>query len=168
MGNQHLATPRVNARSELSELYQQCEDTGFDRQTSLDPSQIIDNLRLERYTGSRHTREQTILASDAIRETYYALRPLLGVSIRKHLQRLFLRSWEELPFPHWPVDTTVEHIFETLLWLSMKAQRIERIPFIWFWPEGASSCAIVTHDVETKSGHRLCFTSDGYRRRLWD
>src|SRR5208283_1396490 len=56
----------------------------------------------------------------------------------------------------WPVDTTIERFFEGLLALSMKAQRIDRIPFIWFWPEGAPSCAIVTHDVETVSGRDFC------------
>jgi len=34
--------------------------------------------------------------------------------------------------------------------LSLKASKALRIPFIWFWPEGKKSCAIVTHDVETK------------------
>jgi hypothetical protein len=38
------------------------------------------------------------------------------------------------------------------LLLSMKTQGIEKLPFIWFWPDGASSCVIVTHDVETKAG----------------
>jgi hypothetical protein len=70
------------------------------------------------------------------------------------MQRLSLRNWRELPFPAWPVDRTVERILERVLLLAMKAQGIERIPFIWFWPEGASSCVIVTHDVETKAGLR--------------
>lgn len=41
---------------------------------------------------------------------------------------------------------------ERLLILSMKAQKLAEMPFIWFWPEGASSCAIVTHDVESRAG----------------
>jgi hypothetical protein len=56
------------------------------------------------------------------------------------------------------VDTTVERILEKVLVLAMKAQGIERIPFIWFWPEGASSCLIVTHDIETKAGVRFVRT----------
>jgi hypothetical protein len=27
-----------------------------------------------------------------------------------------------------------------------------RIPFIWFWPEGAAACAVMTHDVEGSAG----------------
>ena len=28
------------------------------------------------------------------------------------------------------------------------AEYVTKFPFIWFWPEGASGCAIMTHDVE--------------------
>jgi hypothetical protein len=65
---------------------------------------------------------------------------------------MFLRGWHELVFPAWPVDTTVERLVEKVLFLSMKAQKIETMPFIWFWPEGARSCSILTHDLETKAG----------------
>ena len=47
---------------------------------------------------------------------------------------------------------------ERLLLLSLKAQQRESIPFIWFWPEGAPSCAIMTHDVETTAGKDFCST----------
>jgi len=42
--------------------------------------------------------------------------------------------------------------------LSVRSSGAQRIPFIWFWPEGASSCAIMTHDVETKSGQEFSAT----------
>src|SRR5260370_12025659 len=32
------------------------------------------------------------------------------------------------------------------------------IPFIWFWPDGYSSCATMTHDVETVVGRDFCGT----------
>ena len=35
---------------------------------------------------------------------------------------------------------------------------IEEIPFIWFWPDGASSAAFMTHDVETELGRNFCTT----------
>jgi hypothetical protein len=111
------------------------------------PSQIVDNLRRERYASNPAT-----LPTEAIRKIYYFVRPLLAVSVRKHLQRLFLRNWDKIAFPKWPVDTTVEHILEKVLCLCMKAQEIDTIPFIWFWPEGAPGCVMVTHDIETKAG----------------
>ena len=66
------------------------------------------------------------------------------------------QNWDRLPFPRWPVDRTVDQLFEQTMLLSLQAQSIDQIPFIWFWPEGATSCAIMTHDVETASGVRSC------------
>jgi hypothetical protein len=34
----------------------------------------------------------------------------------------------------------------------MQANGIQRMPFIWFWPNGAPNALIVTHDVETAAG----------------
>jgi hypothetical protein len=115
-------------------------------------SQVVDNLRHERYTADGYTDRRALLSSEAIQKAYYRIRPLLPVQVRKHLQRIFLSDWRALVFPAWPVDTTVERIIERVLLLSMKVQKIERIPFIWFWPEGARSCLMLTHDVETKAG----------------
>lgn len=30
------------------------------------------------------------------------------------------------------------------------------MPFIWFWPDGAQGCAMMTHDVETTTGRDFC------------
>jgi hypothetical protein len=38
----------------------------------------------------------------------------------------------------------------------MKATGRDTIPFIWFWPHGAPSAALVTHDVETAAGRDFC------------
>jgi hypothetical protein len=80
----------------------------------------------------------------------------LGGSARKYLQRFFFRGWQEIPFPKWPVDRTVDDILERALILSMKAQRLDRIPFIWFWPKGMPTCTMMTHDVETAAGVDFC------------
>ncbi len=47
-------------------------------------------------------------------------------------------------------------MFGQTMLLSLRAQSLNRIPFVWFWPEGAASCAIMTHDVETAAGVRSC------------
>jgi hypothetical protein len=113
--------------------------------------QVVDNLRSESYSrgvSSGATRMMT--------RAYYLIRPLLSVPIRKRMQKWRLKGWERLPFPHWPVDRTVDQVFERTMLLCLKAQRVAEIPFIWFWPEGATSCAIMTHDVETAVGVRGC------------
>ena len=41
--------------------------------------------------------------------------------------------------------------------LVLKAQARNRsIPFIWFWPDGASACGMMTHDVEGQAGLDFC------------
>lgn len=117
-----------------------------------DLGQIVDNLRLERYASPSYANG----IQRAIRDSYYFVRPLLGIPVRRQLQRIFLRGWDKIPFPHWPVDTTVEQLFEKLMLLTLESERVEAVPFIWFWPDGASSCVMMTHDVETRAGADFC------------
>lgn len=121
-----------------------------------DPNEIIANLRYERYRTNGGGNAHTTRGGSMARRLYYALRPFLPVAIRRHIQRAYLNGWNDIPFPHWPVDRTVEQCLERLLALSMKAQAAESIPFIWFWPDRATSCAIVTHDVEHLAGRNFC------------
>src|SRR5437899_1235987 len=122
----------------------------------LDPHEIIENLRHERYRDNRDRGRTGLGDSPMVQNIYYWLRPFLPVAIRKHLQRARLSDWKNIPFPHWPVDRTVELILERLLALSMKAQGIHSVPFVWFWPDSATSCAIMTHDVEQLAGRNFC------------
>lgn len=118
-----------------------------------DPAEALGNLLHERYR--RDTGEAGAL-SGLVQRLYYNLRPLLGVGIRKHLQRFYFHGWNRIPFPRWPVDFTVENTLETLLALSLRATGATRLPMIWFWPNAAPSCTIVTHDVETEAGRDFC------------
>jgi hypothetical protein len=115
---------------------------------------LVDNLCRERYTA--HFRQEGRFLNEILRKVYYLLRPLLGTSARLQIQRMHGRGWREISFPAWPVDTTVERIHKKLLALLLKAQGRQSIPFIWFWPEGFSSCAIMTHDVEGELGRDFC------------
>jgi hypothetical protein len=113
-----------------------------------DPTEIADNLRYERYVnGVEKARWKRI-----VRDAYYHVRPALPVSVRRHLQRAWLSRRNRDSFPSWPVDRTVDRMFESLMVTSANAHKNVEIPFIWFWPEGKSSAAIVTHDVETQAG----------------
>ena len=120
----------------------------------LDPSQLIDDLRLEKYPLAAESKA-ALSKPQAIRSLYYALRPMMPVAIRKWAQRAYLSRWQSLQFPKWPVDCTVEIILKELLSLCLKTQKIDALPFIWFWPHGKKSCLIVTHDVETTAGRNF-------------
>ena len=118
-----------------------------------DATEVVNNLRYEAYTDSSAGWHP---ASSLLGRGYYFLRPVLPVGLRRHLQKFRLNGWRHLRFPHWPVDRTVDNVMERLLLLSLKASKQAEIPFIWFWPNGATSCAIMTHDVETTAGRDSC------------
>jgi hypothetical protein len=123
-------------------------------QLPFDPDEVVDNLRFERYlspAGNRYGRPNASL----IHDMYYLVRPLLPKSVRKHLQRAYLTGWQRLSFPKWPVDTTVDNLLERLLALSIRSAQMRPVPFVWFWPDGATAAAIMTHDVETEKGVQL-------------
>ena len=96
------------------------------------------------------------MPASILQSIYYALRPALGVSTRRHIQRFYFRGWNKIPFPQWPVDRTVEILCERLLAFAMMSRGITRLPFIWFWPNGVPSCTMMTHDVETPAGLGFC------------
>src|SRR5437660_10392688 len=144
------------AKRATDELYDTETDVVADQNTlrlPFNPSEIVANLRCERYVSSCNGGG---VRGSILRKSYYLVRPLLPVSVRKHLQRIQLRDWHEIPFPNWPVDLTVERILAKLLVLLLKTGSTDKIPFIWFWPDGSPSCAIMTHDVETLSGRNFC------------
>ncbi len=116
------------------------------------PDEIVDNLLRER-AFAPYGRS---FFKSAVRATYYALRPILYKDIRKHFQRTYMNAQSKAGFPTWPLDSTVDHMLENLLAIAMQAQGVRSAPFIWFWPNGCSSAAILTHDVETTKGRDFC------------
>lgn len=118
-----------------------------------DPTEVIDNLRLERYAKNPGIENSF---KEFLRKLYYQVRPLTNLAMRRQVQKFNARNWRKRSFPHWPVDTTVENISETVLLMSMKAKGIEKVPFIGFWPDGANGCLTMTHDVETAAGRDYC------------
>lgn len=118
-----------------------------------DPAEGADNLYREAYAQEWRNGALSIVS-----RPYYFIRPLLPVAARRHLQKLYLRGWDKMSFPRWPVDCSIENLFESLLVLVLKATGEDRIPFIWFWPGGHKGCVLMTHDVETETGRDFCQT----------
>ena len=118
-----------------------------------DLEEVVENLRMERYTEDPQFGSS---GKGIVARMYYAIRPLLPVAFRRHLQRVYLSDWNKIVFPHWPVDHTVDSVLRGSMQLLLRTQHLETIPFIWFWPDGASSTASMTHDVETAAGRDFC------------
>lgn len=139
---------------DLPDAMQQCAPSEGRLGLPFDIDQVVRSLRCETYASGKEIGNLTL--NSAVANAYYSLRPLLPVKIRKRFQKLWLNDWDKIPFPSWPVDFSVDNLLRNILALTLKVQGMETIPFIWFWPDGASSCAIMTHDVESTKGRDHC------------
>ncbi len=122
-----------------------------------DFAEVIENLRLERYRQKSPGGWEQFASNEIVYKFYYLFRSLLPFPIRRQLQRLYFQDWKKLPFPAWPVDLTVDSLHQEFLRLLMEASGVKRLPFVWFWPEGAPNCLILTHDVEGSAGRDFTF-----------
>jgi len=144
-----LDLPLTDARRDVRN-----DDQGV--RVPFDLADVISNLRYERYASSENGTSWGSWVQWPVRAGYYTIRPVMPVLLRRHLQRFFLQNRSKRKFPGWPVDTTVESILEEVMRLNLKAQGAKEVPFIWFWPDGARACAVMTHDVETGVGRDFC------------
>jgi len=117
-----------------------------------DISSVIENLRRENYVKQLNHGQDRLAHNTLIRDAYYFMRELLPVWTRRYLQRAYFKDWQNLAFPHWPVDFTVDSLHEAFLLLTMRAQGCDKVPFIWFWPEGASGLPNVAHLEPQRGG----------------
>lgn len=145
----------ATSRVDISESQDQSLEPGSQTSSAtlpFDLTKVVTNIRQERYVEKIETSPW----KKAVRHSYYAVRPCMPVKLRRHLQRAWLKGWDTKRFPSWPVDQTVDKLMEKTMVLSLRSTPASRVPFIWFWPEGKSSCAVMTHDVETDVGLSFC------------
>lgn len=149
-----ISSPKPNA-----ELYDASLDLDPEQSDHLpfSPREIVENLSQEKYVGNGAGPTAKLIRT-MIRRTYYGMRPYFPLAFRSQLQKFYLRNWQQITFPKWPVDTSIDDFLKRLLAIRMKALGIQSLPFIWFWPKAASSCVLMTHDVEEEVGRDFCST----------
>ncbi len=150
------ADPPATVEEELPDVSAQIRSEDGSCLLPFDLAQVVENFWHERYAEVLFPGGGPQNRKGIVRSLYYLLRPLLPVTVRKRLQKAALRGWDEIAFPKWPVDFSVEEIFDVVLRSLLEQRNGEPIPFIWFWPEGHSACAIITHDIETAAGRDFC------------
>src|SRR5260370_33942340 len=80
----------VSAQAAGAGLHDSLQDVSMEDSVlrlPFDPTQIIDNLRCERYVMNTPRAATKPVLKSLIRSGYYAVRPLLPVYIRRHIQR---------------------------------------------------------------------------------
>jgi hypothetical protein len=154
-GRLAIATPSRRPGADLPDAASAVSSSDGRVLLPFDLGEVLDNLRFERYAREQTTIER-FSESDAAHAFYYFLRPALPIAVRKHLQRVSFAGWRRIPFPHWPVDVTVETLMRQVVRCVLERGGMLELPFVWFWPDGASGCAMVTHDVEGAEGAAFC------------
>jgi hypothetical protein len=154
-GRSAVGPTRGDLAGPLPDLTDAVDTTSGEVRLPFDLSDVVTNLQRERYRA-KSGESEGFTSSGMSKALYYTVRPLLPVTVRKHLQRVRLNGWEAIKFPHWPVDCTVQTLMEETMALVLKTTGREKIPFVWFWPDGAPSCSIMTHDVEQRAGRDFC------------
>ena len=150
------ATPATYATDPLQDVSDAVTTAEGRACLPFDLTEAATNLRQERYRQNGYNLLQKGTTGSAVERLYYQLRPYLGVGVRKHLQKVRLRGWDRIPFPQWPVDRSVDALMEVALAAVLKTRRESSIPFVWFWPDAAPACGMMTHDVESPAGLDFC------------
>ena len=145
-----LCQPNESPNGNLHDVLHEVKFDQGEVQLPFDIDEVVDNLTVRVVSVFGAKREVHCAGHSS--GAYYSVRPVLSVEVRKYLQRVHLRGWDQISFPHWPVDRAWTICLSGRCFLTLQSQKAERIPFIWFWPEGAASSAIMTHDVETALG----------------
>jgi glycosyltransferase involved in cell wall biosynthesis len=145
-----------SSRSSLRDVSDQLEISNGQIGLPFDLAEVASSLRMETYTGQMTDQETRLGTNPLVRKLYYWTRPILPVSIRSSLQRIRLRGGLNNPFPQWPVDRSVDLLFEQMMIAAIRASGGRYIPFIWFWPQGKQAAFILTHDVEDAAGKAFC------------
>jgi hypothetical protein len=154
-GRQSAGTPSSIPNGNLMDVSDAVTSVEGKPLLPFDLSEAIENLRRERYPEARRAVDR-MASFNLAHEVYYFLRPALPIGVRKILQKFQLDGWKDIQFPQWPVDTTVETLMRQAAGLVLQRGGIRELPFIWFWPDGAPSCVMMTHDVEGPSGAAFC------------
>jgi hypothetical protein len=155
-GRQNGGPGCADVTETLPDVSDRVEHDGTQVRLPFDLSEIVTNLQQERYCTFSEDYLQKFTASTTSQNLYYMIRPFLPVPVRKHLQKLRLSGWDRIAFPRWPVDFTVETLMERTMALVLKSSGLQKMPFVWFWPDGAPSCGMMTHDVEDRAGRDFC------------
>jgi hypothetical protein len=82
---------------------------------------------------------------------YYLVRPAVPRHVQLRLRRAFARVQARSDFPKWPLEDSLDVLYEWLFRLVVEIAG-RPVPFLDRWPDGRSWALVLTHDVETEAG----------------
>ena len=118
--------------------------------TREDTTSAIQYILTEQYSEEikPHTSNTAVL-----RRIYYLTKPYLPRFLQLGIQRLIMRKNRSIRFPREPFEPLLADILGFHLRTIAKNRRLERIPYIAFWPDGYEAAFCFTHDIESRYGY---------------
>src|SRR6266699_6449347 len=83
---------RVKAKGDLYDVLSDVSVQSGNAVLPFELAEVVDNLRYERYARREESRSPESMAWWLAGKAYYAVRPLMPVAVRKHLQRIYLNG----------------------------------------------------------------------------
>ncbi|HVZ42102.1 MAG TPA: hypothetical protein VHI13_22675 [Candidatus Kapabacteria bacterium] len=121
-----------------------------------DLTSLVDTILTERQFGPEHWR------LSAIRRFYYsAIRPLLPVSLRPMLRRMFLSRQRNNAMLRWPIEDRYVRFQVEMLRYLIARRGVAELPYMALWPQGRRYAFVLTHDIESSVGQDfVCAVAD--------
>jgi len=116
-----------------------------------DPDDAVLSLQSERY-HAQTTGTQGRAIRHAAQSAYYAIRPLMPRSTQLWLRRRLRHIQERSQFPRYPFDASATQLDELVVGLAARVAA-RPLPTIAPWPAQHRWALVLTHDVETQTGH---------------
>jgi hypothetical protein len=85
---------------------------------------------------------------------FYRLKRAIPRRLQLAARRVLIRRQGTPTFPEWPFDGSVAGLLRLYVRYALTATQQTTMRFRWFWPGGARSAVILTHDVESAAGLR--------------
>jgi hypothetical protein len=89
-------------------------------------------------------------------DVYYRVKRMIPRRVQLAARRTLIRRQGVPDFPRWPLDDSVLRLLHFFVACVLATRLEEQLRFAWFWPAPYDAAVILTHDVESAEGLRLC------------
>lgn len=90
--------------------------------------------------------------SPSVLSFFYRVKGLIPRSVQLTLRRRLIKRQRSPVFPAWPFEVAGAELLQIALVDALLDCDVDAVRFPWFWPEGATAAATLTHDIESAAG----------------
>ncbi len=113
-----------------------------------DPARWYELLAFEEWC----VQSGTTSVPPAFLDLFYRVKPLIPRSAQLALRRLLVKLQGGSRFPAWPLEPAGWELIQIAVASTLLDRGVDAVRFPWFWPDGLTAAAALTHDVESADG----------------